>query len=333
MPYRVGLTGDVMLGRLVDEHQARRPVTGVWGDLLARLRKLDGLCINLECVLSTRGRPWRRTRRAFHFRADPDWAIPALDRGGVDVCALANNHVLDYEEEALLDTVAHLDDAGIARAGAGRTRGEALDPARLSIDDLQIAVVSLTDNTPEYAANETSAGTAHVRIDVDDGETRATVREALDRAKAADSDLIIASLHWGPNMETAPRDSFQTFARWLLKGGVDVIHGHSAHVFQGIEVVDGRPILYDTGDFVDDYAVDEEVRNDRSFLFELSVSENGDPIELRLLPTEIHDFAVHEASSDAGKWSRERMRTLSEPFGTAFERDGEELVLRLGETG
>ena len=339
--YRIGFTGDVMLGRLVDDRQRKwgRSADAVWGNVRERLRRLDGLVINLECVLSTRGRKWRRTNRPFHFRADPDWAVPALERAGVDVCALANNHVLDYEEAALRDTLEHLDEAGIARTGAGETLDEALEPAVFDIEETTVAVVSFTDNTPEYAADEDSPGTARIEIDdsrargrrtaVDEATSKRRVREALERARETKPDLLVASLHWGPNMVTEPPPSFREFGRWLVEEGVDVVHGHSAHVFQGIEVHEGRLIVYDAGDFVDDYAVDDELRNDRSFLFVLSTTPDGEPTELRLRPTEIDGCAVHEASPDAAEWSRRRMRELSEPFGTDFERDGEALVLPL----
>jgi poly-gamma-glutamate synthesis protein (capsule biosynthesis protein) len=93
-------------------------------------------------------------------------------------------------------------------------------------------------------------------------------------------------------MVTDPPERFRAFARWLIDRGFDVVHGHSAHVFQGVEAYDGGLILYDTGDFVD-------------------------------------DCAVHEADSAAADWCRERMRTLSAPFGTSFERDGAQFVLPL----
>ena len=331
MAVRLGFAGDVMLGRLVDERQRQRPVEAVWGDVLGRLRGLDGLVVNLECCLSARGDPWRRTHRVFHFRADPGWAVPALERAGVDCCALANNHVLDFEEVALRDTLDHLDDAGIAHAGAGRTRAEAFAPAVVSVAGLDAAVVSFTDNTPEYAATDASPGTARVEIDADNEETRAAVGAVLDRTREHDPDVLVASLHWGPNMREEPPPAFRRFARWLVDEGVDVVHGHSAHVFQGVEVYDGRPILYDTGDFVDDYAVDDRLRNDRGFLFEASVTPEGRVAELRLVPTEIRDCAVHEASAEAAAWSRRRMRALSEAFGTTFERESDHLVLELGE--
>ena len=323
----LGLTGDVMLGRLVDDHQRQRPVDAVWGDMLDRLRGLDGLLINLECCLSTRGQPWRRTHRPFHFRADPDWAIPGLEAAGVDCCALANNHVLDFETPALFDTLDQLDAADIAHAGAGRTREAAFEPAVFTVGDCTLAVVSVTDNTPEYAATEDSPGTARVEIDRDDESSRQAVERALERAREHDPDLVVASLHWGPNMVEAPPESHQRFAHWLVDEGIDVVHGHSAHIFQGVEVYDGAPICYDTGDFVDDYARSQP-RNDRSFLFAVVV-DDGTPTELRLSPIEIDDFAVHQAGPEAADWSRARMRSLSAPFGTDFERDGDQLVLGL----
>ncbi len=326
---RLGLTGDVMLGRKVDEHQRSRPPAAVWGNLLDSLHALDGLLINLECCLSTRGKPWRRTYRRFHFRADPDWAVPALEAAGVDCCSLANNHVLDYEVPALDDTLDVLDEAGIARAGAGRDLDAALDPATFAAGDLDVAVVAFTDNTPEYGAGEGKPGTAHVEIDVDDERTRERVTEALSRAKATDPDVLVATLHWGPNMVTEPPGSFEAFGRWLADRGVDLVHGHSAHILQGIEIHDGTPIIYDTGDFVDDYAVDRDRRNDRSFLIECRADADGTLRELQLLPVEIYDYSVNRADRRVAEWCRDRIRELCEPYGTDFERDGEALILSL----
>jgi poly-gamma-glutamate synthesis protein (capsule biosynthesis protein) len=256
--------------------------------------------------------------------------VPALDAAGVDCCALANNHVLDFGERALRETLAALDDGGIAHTGAGLTRTAAFEPAVVSVGDLDVGVVSLTDNTSEYAATASTPGTAYVEIDASDPVTRSVVQEALDRARTHDPDLLVVSLHWGPNLVTEPPRAFQSFARWLVDEGVDLVHGHSAHVVQGIEVYRGRPIRYDTGDFVDDYVVHDHLRNDLSFCFEVTVAESGECTELRLRPTAIRDAAVHAAEGAAAAWIRQRMRELSAPFGTSFERDGEDLVLGLG---
>jgi poly-gamma-glutamate synthesis protein (capsule biosynthesis protein) len=339
----IGFAGDVMLGRNVDRTQRRRAVDAVWGDLLSRLRALDGLVVNLECCLSTRGREWSETYRPFHFRADPDWAVPALRRAAVDCCALANNHVLDYGPVALDDTLSALDDAGIARAGAGRDLDEALDPAtfRAGEGDLRVTVVSFTDNTPEYAATADSPGTAYVALDGTaaesgdadgvpglDADSRPRVGRALTAARATDPDLLVASVHLGPNMVERPARAQQRFVRWLASEGVDVVHGHSAHVFICVETHAGSVVLYDTGDFVDDYRVDAELRNDRSFLFSVVVAD-GAPTELRLYPVEIDGCAVHAATGGVAAWCRRRMRDRSARYGTAFDREGEALVVPL----
>jgi poly-gamma-glutamate synthesis protein (capsule biosynthesis protein) len=323
----LGLTGDVMLGRLVDERQRSHAVTRVWGDVLDHLRGCDGLLVNLECCLSTRGEPWTATHHPYHFRADPDWAVPALREAGVDYASLANNHLKDYGDSALRDTLDALDRAGIAHAGAGRDENEAREPAVFDVDGLRVAAVSVTDNTPAFAAGPDSPGVAHVEIDASDPDTRTIVRDGLDRARTADPDLLVASLHWGPNATDRPPDAHRPFARWLADEGVDIVHGHSAHVVHGVETIDDTLVCYDCGDFVDDYAVDPEKRNDRSFLFRVRIGADGSLRELRLLPTEIADCTVNEATSDAADWCRRRMREQSERYGTEFERDGPELVL------
>jgi poly-gamma-glutamate synthesis protein (capsule biosynthesis protein) len=335
MATRIGLTGDVMLGRNVDRRQRGRDAADVWGDTLDRLRALDGLFVNLECCLSTRGEPYTDTYHPFHFRADPAWAVPALETAGVDFAALANNHVLDYGEVAMADTLDALDAAGIAHSGAGPDSEAAFEPALVTVSDLDVAFVSLTDNVREWAAGSESPGVAHVRIDHEDPNVRATVRDALAEARDLDPDLLVASLHWGPNMTAGPDEARREFGRWLVEQGVDVVHGHSAHVFHGVEVVerpDGPPpglILYDAGDFVDDYAVDDDLRNDRGFLFVLDVTAAGEVERLRLEPTEIYDYSVHRVDRSDADWWHETMRERTDRFrlGTEYERDGPALLV------
>ena len=323
---RIGFVGDVMLGRNVNDYRRGRPPGSVWGSTIERLRSLDGLFVNLECCLSDRGE--RRPGRTYYFRADPDWAVPALRAAGVEWASLANNHVLDYGPVALADTLDHLSGGGVGHGGAGLDLEAAAAPSFVDVGGLDVGVIALTDQSPTYAAGQDSPGTAYRPLDPDNTLTRYLVGDAIDRAREADSDLVIASLHWGPNWVVEPAPHRRAFARWLIDRGVDLVHGHSAHVIQGIEVYRGRPIVYDAGDFVDDYALVGDLHNDRSFLFELDLVD-GRFDALRLVPVEIEDLAVELAGTEAAAWLRERMRTLSEPFGTTFDRDGESLVLPL----
>ena len=331
--HRLGFTGDVMLGRLVNDayREGQRSPAALWGNLQPTLRGLDGFFINLECCLSTRGEPW--PGRRFHFRADPEWSTDALRAATVDCCNLANNHAMDFGPDALDDTLAALSAADIETVGAGRTRPAALRPALVDCRGLTVALVGFTDNVPDYAATDDRPGTAHVEFDPDDEASMAVLREAVDAADRFDPDVLVASLHWGPNNRTQPPENHRAVARKLADWGVDLVAGHSSHLFQGVEVIDRGEsptvVCYDMGDFVDDYAVDPDHRNDRSFLFELVVADDGRPLELELTPTEIESRAVYRASKRGAAWCRTTIEERSAAFDTAFDRAGRGLVVPL----
>jgi poly-gamma-glutamate synthesis protein (capsule biosynthesis protein) len=324
---RLGFVGDVMLGRSVTDRWRGDDPAGLWGSMLSRLRGLDGLVLNLECCISRRGERW--PDKTYYFRADPEVAVPALRAAGASVASLANNHVLDFREQGLSDTRTHLAEAGVAHAGAGPDRERALAPAVSEVGGLTVATIGLTDQWPAYAAGPDSPGTAFTPLDPTVPTTRSLVAGALDRAAAHDPDLLVASLHWGPNWETRPDATREAFARWLVDRGVDVVHGHSAHVLQGIEVHRGRPIVYDAGDFVDDYVHKDGFHNKRSALFEVTVAD-GDLERLRAVPVEISDETVHPADGEVAAWIRNTLRHRSAPFGTTAERVGDGLAIRLG---
>ncbi|MFC6770834.1 CapA family protein, partial [Halorubrum pallidum] len=139
-------------------------------------------------------------------------------------------------------------------------------------------------------------------------------------------------LHWGPNWETEPRAVHERFGRFLVDRGVDVVHGHSAHVLQGVEVYDDSPIIYDAGDFVDDYVdyIDREgVHNKRSALFELTVRD-GDLHEIEVVPIRIVDEAATLAEGEVATWVRDTVAERSRPYGTPVERDDGRLTIPLG---
>ncbi|MEW6635850.1 MAG: CapA family protein [Actinomycetota bacterium] len=325
----LALAGDVMLGRGVDEVLLRgmRPEEP-WGDTLALLLSADLRVINLECALTTHDRPWSRTPKVFHFRAGPERAVGVLRAARIDACSLANNHTLDFEERGLLDTIRHLDAAGIRHAGAGRDAEEAARPAALEAEGERVALVAFTDNEPPFAAGEGRPGTNYLPVSLDP-DVLSQVESVIGAAREAGARTVVFSNHWGPNMVERPPEHFRRFARAVIERGADVYYGHSAHVFQGVEIYGGRPILYDTGDFIDDYAVDERLRNDRSFLFRLSV-EDGELRRLELFPVSLGYACVGLARGREKEEILGRMERLSAEFGTTFERREGRLVFEPG---
>jgi poly-gamma-glutamate synthesis protein (capsule biosynthesis protein) len=317
----LALTGDVMLGRGVNETLPDVRLEEPWGDVLPLLLSADLRVINLECAITEHRRPWSRTRKVFHFRADPA-ATGVLEAARIDACSLANNHTLDFEEKGLLDTLSHLEAAGIRYAGAGNDLKEAARPVLL---EGAVALVAFTDNEPPFAAGLDRPGTNYLPVSTEP-EVLRRVEEAIGAAREAGARTVIFSNHWGPNMVLRPPEAFRRFARAVVDLGADVYYGHSAHVFQGVEIYRGKPILYDTGDFIDDYAVDPNLRNDRSFLFCVSM-EGGSLQRLELFPVVLPYARVELAHGDERGKILDLMHKLSAEMGTVFERREDRLVL------
>jgi len=319
------LVGDVMLGRTVNQMLKRVPASYPWGDIKPLFEAADWRICNLECVISDRGVPWGTTPKAFHFRSDAK-NIASLKEVGIDTIALANNHTLDFEYEALFEMLRLLDAAGIRHAGAGTDLEQATRPATSTVRGRRIGVISFTDNQPEWEARPDRPGLFYCPIDVSD--ERAQMLFQTVRTARGQSDFLIVSAHWGPNWGYQPLAAHIRFGHALIDSGADAIFGHSGHVFQGIELYNGRPIIYCAGNFIDDYAVDEIERNDESFVFTLELGE-GRVTDMRLYPTEIAECQARLAQAGRAEEIARKMARLCADFGTSARWLGAEGILEV----
>jgi poly-gamma-glutamate capsule biosynthesis protein CapA/YwtB (metallophosphatase superfamily) len=244
------LVGDCMLGRLVNEVLESAPTERPWGDTLSILRSADWRLCNLECVISDRGKPWSAYPKAFHFRSDAK-NIAVLATAGMNAVSLANNHVLDYGYDALVEMLEILDRAGIVHGGAGRNYDEASRLATSEASGRKLGLLAFTDNEPDWEATADRPGVFYVPTDLADWRAKKLLNMIRESRKVVD--LLIVSAHWGSNWGYSPPHEHVIFAHALVDAGADIIFGHSCHVFRGIEFYKGRPILYGAGDFVDDY--------------------------------------------------------------------------------
>ena len=309
----LAIAGDVMLGRLVNDLLAERGPRYVWGDMTPLLWDADAFLINLECAITTRVVEWHDGHsKPFHFRADPR-AVEALRVARADFASLANNHIEDFGPDGLLDTIASLDHAGIAHAGAGRNLGEAIAPAVLTRKGQRIGIVAFADYPRAWAATATSPGINFTTVSLEDGAF-GRVAAAIDAARSV-ADVVIFSIHWGPNMRERPPEAFRHFAHRVIEAGATIFWGHSAHVVQAVELLPDRGvILYDTGDLVDDYAVDPDVRNDLGALFVVRLC--GSVVErVALVPTHIRHKQVDRAVGEDRQWFVRRMERLCQELG------------------
>jgi len=317
VPATIALAGDTMLGRNVADALAADPAAPlVSPDVADHLAGADAFVINLECCISSRGERFRDRRKPFFFRAPPV-AAQRLASLGVRAVTLANNHALDYGPVALLDTLEHLDAAGIAAVGAGADVTAARAPVVVGCGDVRLRLVAFSDHPAAYAAGPEQAGIA--LADLDHGLPD-WVRHAVQ--PGPDADAVLVTPHWGPNMTAAPIARVRRAAEALVAAGATLVAGHSAHVFHGA----APRVLFDLGDFLDDYAVDPELRNDLGLLWLVELDRDG-PRRIRALPLALDNCFTRTATAAEADWILHRLETLCAPFRTAVEASGEMIEL------
>jgi poly-gamma-glutamate capsule biosynthesis protein CapA/YwtB (metallophosphatase superfamily) len=308
-----------MLGRGVADALREIEPPAVWTpELRAVLAGCDVVLANLECCISERGEPTTLVpRKPFFFRAPPQ-AVESLHAARVGAVTLANNHALDFGPDALLDTFDHLGAGGIEAAGAGRSRADARRGAVLRAGGTSVGLLSVSDHPREYAADGLGIAYADLRHGPPDW-----LLEELERLRG-EADLAVVSPHWGPNMTTEPARWQLRCAAALIEAGADLVAGHSAHVFHGIGSERGRPLLYDLGDALDDYAVDGTLRND---LGVLALWRPWAEPELELVGLRLDFCRTDLARGADADWIADRLTRACADLGTRADRVSTERVV------
>jgi poly-gamma-glutamate capsule biosynthesis protein CapA/YwtB (metallophosphatase superfamily) len=316
MTVTVAMAGDTMLGRGVARTLTQTPPQAlVAPGVRAALGEADLVVLNLECCISERGRPWPAPGKPFFFRAPPR-AVELLVLLGTDCVTLANNHALDYGVDALTDTLDHLATAGIAAVGAGADLERARRPAVLAVGGLRVAVLGVTDHPPDFAAGPDRPGVAFADL------AQQVPDWLLQTLRGVDAEIRLVTPHWGPNMTSAPVRHVRRAADALVDAGATLVAGHSAHVPHGV----AGSVLYDLGDFLDDYRVDPRLRNDLGLLFLVTLDARG-PVRLEALPLKLEYCHTHLATGEDAAWMRHRFRAACADLGTTVEEAAGRLLI------
>ena len=252
--------GDIMLddgpGRLIE--QGGDPLA----PFAAILNAADYRIGNLECPVATSGT--EHASKIVSFRAKPNTLAVLQSR--FDAVSLANNHSGDYGQAAFSETMQHLDNAGIAYFGGGKNLAAAHQPLWIERNGLKIAVLAYNEFKPR--AFEAGADWPGIAWSEDD-----QVIADLRAAKAAGADLIIPFMHWGWEKEDKPSQRQQQLAHKMIDEGAALVVGGHPHVTQGVEIYQGKPIIYSLGNFVFDgfdYAAAQ-----RGWLLRLKLDKSG----------------------------------------------------------
>lgn len=305
----------------------------VWGVALGALARLAPAAriVNLETSVTMSREAW--PGKGINYRMRPD-NVGVLTAARIDVCVLANNHVIDWGFAGLSETLATLRAAGLRTAGAGADVAEAAAPAIVALEDGRHVLVygcgSQTSGIPSaWAAGRRAPGVN--LVDESSVKTAQALGARIARERAA-GDIAVVSVHWGSNWGYAIPAEQRAFAHALVDGGVDVVHGHSSHHAKGIEVYKGKPIVYGCGDFVNDYegiAGHEEYRGDLSLAyFPAFDAATRELTELRIVPMRMIRFSLHDASRADAAWLQGRLAREGKKLGTDVEL-GTDTELRL----
>lgn len=216
---------------------------GISEALLEKMREVDVMVVNNEFPYTNRGTPTEG--KTFTFRADVN-TVSYLHDMGADVAILANNHLYDFGEVGLLDTLDTLEEAGIPGVGAGRNIEEASAPLYFIVNDIKIAIVAATqierlENPDTKGATETSAGVFRC---LNPQKLYEVVAEAKEN-----SDFVIVYIHWGTEFQEQPDWAQLDQGPGLAKAGADLIIGDHPHCLQGITYIDNVPAIYSLGNF------------------------------------------------------------------------------------
>ncbi len=358
------LSGDVMTGRGIDQilphpsnptlyesymtsalgyvalaEQRSGPIprgvepTYIWGDALQEWQRTppDVRLINLETSITTSNAYW--PGKAVHYRMHPA-NVSVLQAAQIDICALANNHVLDWGYDGLRQTLETLQQAGLQTSGAGLNLAQAEAPAIVTLPGkgrlIVFAFGEASSGIPlDWAATRDKPG-VHLLPDL----SQATLEhiQALVEAVKQPGDVVVASIHWGSNWGYEIPSEQVAFAQQLIDlAGVDVVHGHSSHHVRPIQVYNGKLILYGSGDLINDYEGIqgyEAFRGDLALLYLARIDpQTGALLELRLTPMQIKQFKLNRASPEDVSWLSQQLRRIGEKFGTWVELQPDQSLL------
>jgi hypothetical protein len=237
---QMAFVGDILLASGVEDLMKQNGFDYPYKDVKDFLQQPDLTIGNLETPVTDRG---EILKKEYNYRSPP-LALPALKEAGVDLVNLANNHVMDYGTEGLLDTMDHLDKTGILRVGVGRDATEAFEPVIIEKNGMKIAFLGFSHIVPDVSWK---AGVKHPGV-ADTYDYKAPIL-AIEKVRAQ-ADLVVVITHWGVERSDTPVPYQTDLAHRYIDAGADLVIGSHPHVLQGIEAYKGKWIAYSLGNFI-----------------------------------------------------------------------------------
>jgi len=260
---------------------------------------------NLEYPVTARG--VRYQDKQYAFRGEPE-SLSAIRKAGFDLLSLANNHIMDYGERGLRDTLRECRKNGLACAGAGMDLASASRLAVVKRNRITYGLLAYSMTFPEeFWAGVEKPGTAH--------PDRAQVQQDITQARAR-VDILMVSFHWGQELKSEPKPYQIDFAHHAIDSGADLVVGHHPHVPQGIEIYRGRPVFYSLGN----YAFGAVSENAGMSFVAVTRFRGMVPVKVTLYPVNVRNkevgFQPRLAKGASARGIIQHLKDISGAFGT-----------------
>jgi poly-gamma-glutamate capsule biosynthesis protein CapA/YwtB (metallophosphatase superfamily) len=241
----------------------------------------------------------RKVEKEFNFKMDPQF-VGTLRDGRLTLVTVANNHVADYGREGLLETIGHLERAGIPFVGIGTSLDQARSPVVLSVKGKRIGFLGYFGGG-EYAATDSSGGFAP-----------RSERMIIEDVRRADStvDYLVVNFHWGTERAESPERWQVSLAHEVVRAGADLVVGHHPHVLQGAERYQSGIIAYSLGNFV--FGGNSRQNYDTAVL-KVVLDDRGPSAEI--IPVSVRGYQPRPATGSA----RESVLSLVSQRSTLFQ--------------
>ncbi len=306
--FSVIAVGDVMLGKIAQSAIRDQGLDYPFGGVRDVLDAHDIAFANLEAPITSRGK--EKVKKQYRLRVDPAQAR-ALTRSSIDVVSLANNHMMDFGETGLSDTLKHLDAWDIRHAGAGSDLERSQAPAVLEAKGTPVILLAYCAWSPApIHAREDRPGVSPL--------DRERIIEDV-RTHKRDDNIVLVSMHWGVQHTDRATSGQVSLAHAVIDAGADAILGHHAHRPQEVEVYRGKPIVYSLGNFVFGY-YNKIYRHNIALVLEYDGTE---PSAARILPVAGKNGSIRFRpiflEGKTGLAVLGNVASLSKRFGTTFD--------------
>lgn len=263
----------------------------------------DLMMVNLENAVT---RSMDSVKKEFVFKMKPEY-LSLLGKAEIVLVNCANNHIADFGEVGILETIRLLDSAGVRHIGIGGNLAESRKPVVLTIHGIRIGFLGY-GGTHAYLASRTQAGTTP--------RNKSIILYDIAKLKTR-VDYVVINLHWGEESALKPDSSQIALAHALIDGGADLIIGHHPHILQGVEHYHGKVIAYSLGNFI--FGGNAKCANSETAVLKAQFS--GKSMDVKLIPIQIRNWCPEPADSVAALRVRQLIRERSRIFGDTLSLD------------